>query len=174
METSKHDHRLVMLTDILILKKKLNKLGWGFCCIAQDANRGAIYRLVKFDTSRRRLKIDIELEFTNIDLAWGLVVLIESGLKETVILGELDYSPSLDAYFEMVRRLDVHGCRLSGEIDIDRMSIGYRISINKQNLLFNQWEAVNELVNYLDKGNSTKASVSKKTDQLTTMKEAKR
>lgn len=174
METSKQDRRLVMLPDILILKKKIADLGWDFCCFTQDANRGFIYRLFKCDTSRRRLKIDIELEFTNIDLAWGLMVLIESGLKETVILGELDYAPSFDAYVEMVRRLGVHGCRLRGEMDFDRMSIGYRISINKQNLLFNQWEAVNELLNYLDKGNSTKASMSIKTDQLTTMKEAER
>lgn len=174
MKTSKQDRRMVMLTDYLMLAEKASKLGWAFGCINQDSNRGVSYLLFNIDVSRRRRKNNISLEFHTIDLTWGFMSLIESGLKEKIVLGELDHAPSFDVYREMVRRLGVHGCRLSGEMDFDRMTIGYRIWINEDKLLFNQWEDVIELVKYLDSGDPTKASVSIKTAQINTMKEVER
>lgn len=174
MKTSKQDPRMVTLTDHLMLAKKISKLGWAFGYLTKPANQGITYLLFNIDVSRRRRKNNIELDFDDIDLVRGLMNLIESGLKETVVLGELDNAPSFDAYLEMVSRLGAHGCRLRGEMDFDRMTIGYRISINEQALLFNRWEAVERLESFLYIGDSTNASASIKIAEVNAAKEGEK
>lgn len=155
----------VTLTDVLMLEEKLRTLGWSFNYCYGAKNEGITYVLFNHDTSPRRRRNDICLVFRNIELAKALAVLIESGRKETVISGELNNAPFHDTYVEMVMRLSEHGCRLRGEMNFDRMAIAYNIKINDQMLMFNEWEAVEEFAQLLDRGAPNKARVRVETVQ---------
>lgn len=174
MKTSKQDRCVVTLIDNLMLAKKISKLGWAYGYLSKPANQGVTYLLFNVDVSRRRRKNNIALDFDNIDLVQGLMNLIESGLKESVILGELENAPSFDDYLAMERRFRANGCKLRGEMDFDRMTVGYRISINEQSLLFNRWEAVEELESYLYIGGLRKASVGITIGEVNAPKEFKK
>lgn len=174
MKTSKQDRLVVTLTDYLTLAKKISKLGWAFGYLTNPASQGVTYLLFNIDVSRRRRKNNIALDFDDIALVRALMNLIESGLNETVVLGELENAPSFDDYLAMERRLRANGCKLRGEMDFDRMTVGYRISINEQSLLFNRWEDVERLERLLYIGHSTNASASIKIAEVNASKEGEK
>lgn len=147
------------LAEYLKLQEKLRSLGWHLGYHLKGEKKAAHYGLVKFNASTRRSECIIDLRFDKFDLACGMAELLEAGIKENVILGAQDKSPTLDTYITIRNRLDRHGCRLRGEMDFDRMTLGYVITIRKHVLRFNAWEAVVEFADYLDRGAPHKALI---------------
>lgn len=147
------------LAKYLKLQEKLRSLGWHLAYHLKGEKNAAHYGLVKFNGSPRRSECIIDLSFDKFDLACGMAALLDAGIKEKVILGAQDEAPTLDTYVTIRNRLDRHRCWLRGKMDFDRMTIGYVITIKKQVLLFNEWEAVVEFANYLDRGAPHKALI---------------
>lgn len=159
MNTDNHIPHLVTLNEVLMLHEKVYKLGWNLDYQFVGEHDSIRYCLYKLKTSARRYKREVELNFDKIDLVCGFAALLESGIKEKVIFGAVEESPTIETYVAVRNRLGYQGCILRAAMDFDRMAIGYRVYIEGNVLLLNQWEAVVEFANYLDRGAPHKALV---------------
>lgn len=153
------------LGAFLILGKTLTDRGWTLFTCGAHKDTDFSYGVARFDKSRRRNKKHLRLSYDNLPAIEALAELITRGHDEKTIEGALTDTPTVADYDVMRQRLRSHGCGLGCKMDFARFVIGYCITFNEQELLFNEWHSVGHVADLLDAGNPAQAASSAQADQ---------